>query len=853
MICAENIQINHQRNPIGISQDSLYISWIVTGAGKQTAYRVILEDSSKAIFYNTGKVVSGQMSCEIPVRLPFGEEITVRVLLWDEKNAEGKEKKAFCETGPALDSVPAKWINPEGNIDPETRQRASYLKKTFMLSKPGKGRIYGTAHGIFDVYLNGVHLDDRLLMPGTTQYDTRLALQTIDCTAALQEGENELIVTLGDGWYRGSLSNNLNLNVFGMDVALLLWVEKDGEVVCATDETWVASQSGPLGENDLKAGETYDARKEEINDWHAVTTEQFSLENLIYPESVPVRKMERFPAKLITTPAGETVLDFGVNIAGFVEFAIQGKAGQKLILTHGETLDENGNFTIENYRNPAKKDFMYQRVEYVCKEGLNRYCPTKTYFGFRYVKAEGDVQIHPQDFIAVAIYSDMPRTGYFSCGNADVNQLFENALRSMKGNFVDIPTDCPTREKDGWSGDAQAFVHTAMYLMDCYDVYAKWLRELADGQTEEGKIASVAPRRCIYEPGSLSALMDGSVGWSDAIEIIPTELKKRYGDGRIGENCYEAMKMWIGYLLNLAKEGRDKNKAKVPEELWPYFIDHGFLWGEWLEPGQESVSYMTNIMREGEPEVSTAYLSYGSRLVSEIALTVGKSEEAAFYADIADKAKTAYRLICTEDGKISGDRQCRYVRPVALGLLNEEEKQAAVDGLAQALKRNENKLNTGFLTTHDLCRVLTDYGYSDVAYDLLLQTECPGWLYSVQHGATSIWETWDAVREDGSVHDSHNHYSYGAVVSWLFDSVCGIRLENGQIIICPHPDKRLEHAEAVYDSPVGRIASKWRYDGLQVTYEIEIPENCTACIRLPGNEEAIVEAGKYKYQEEQKQ
>ncbi len=848
MIYAKNIQINHQKNPIGIASDSLYISWIMMGAKKQTAYQISLMDGKDFILYDTGKIASEKMSCSVCVKLPYKEKIKVLVLLWDEEGVEGEEREAFCEIGPELKNVTARWINPEGEIDPDIRQRASYLKKAFHVSKSCKGRIYATAHGIFDVYLNGIHLDDRLLMPGTTQYDTRLAVQTIDCTSAIKEGANEIVVTLGDGWYRGNLSNNLNRNVFGTDVALLLWVETDGEVVCKTDETWLASQSGPLGENDLKSGETYDARKETITDWHPVTIEDFDMSNLIYPESVPVRKMERFAATMITTPAGETVLDFGVNIAGYVEFSAFGKEGQRLVMTHGETLDENGNFTIENYRNPAKADFEYQKVEYTFKDGLNKYRPTKTYFGFRYVKIEGDVEIIPQDFTAVAIYSDMPRTGYFSCGDSDVNQLFENALRSMKGNFVDIPTDCPTREKDGWSGDAQAFVYTAMYLMDCYDVYAKWLRELAEGQMQNGKIASVAPRRCIYEPQSLSAFMDGSVGWSDAIEIIPTELKKCYGDNQIGEECYDTMKKWIDYLLILAQEGRDENKEKVPQELWPYFIDHGFLWGEWLEPGQESASYMQNIIQNGEPEVSTAYLSYGSRLVSEMALEMGKIEEADYYAQIAQKAKEAYRLICTEDGKINGERQCRYVRPVALDLLEEDEKQVAVDELAEVVRRNGNKLNTGFLTTHDLCRVLTDYGHSDTAYDLLLQTECPGWLYAVKHGATSIWETWDGVREDGTVHDSFNHYSYGAVVSWLMDSVCGIRLQDSNITICPHPDKRLGHAEAVYDSPVGRIASSWKYEGNNVTYSIEIPANNTAKIYLPQKDAIEVGPGEFVFE-----
>ncbi len=845
MIRAENIQINHQRIPMGIAPGNIRVSWIPVDATSQTAYQLILKNQKNEILYNSGKQETAATVCTVSACMPCKEKIAVFLKLWDENGQASEIAETWFETGPELSALQAKWINPEGKIDPKERKPASYLKKTFSVTKLGKGRIYATCHGIFDVYLNGIHLDDKVLMPGTSQYHTRLAVQTIDCTDALKMGENELIVTLGDGWYRGSLSNNLNLNTFGNDVALLLQLEVSGKPVCLSDESWLASQSGPLGLNDLKLGEHYDARKEAITDWHPVSLCKFKNNNLIYPESVPVRKQERFSATLLTTPAGETVLDFGVNLAGFVNFSLEAKAGQKLTLIHGEVLDENGNFTIENYRNPAKKDFYYQQVDYICKEGTNTYCPTKTYFGFRYVKVEADFAIDPAWFTAIAVYSDMPQVGWFSCGNADVNTLFENALRSMKGNFVDIPTDCPTREKDGWSGDAQAFVHTAAYLMDCYDVYAKWLRELAAGQERNGKLPSVAPKRGKWNP--LSAFMDGSVGWSDAIEIIPTVLKERYGDASIGEEVYEAMKKWVLYLLNLGKKTRKEHKNLVPKELWPYFVDHGFLWGEWLEPGVDTREYMTKLTQTGDPEVSTAYLCYGSRLVSQFARYLGKEKDAAFFADVSEKAKQAYRYISTQNGRITGDRQCRYVRPVALDLLCEEEKQQAVDALADAVRRNGNKLNTGFLSTNALCRVLTDYGNADTAYDLLLQTDCPSWLYAVKHGATSIWETWDGIREDGSVHDSMNHYSYGAVVSWLFDSVAGIRLENGKITICPHPDQRLGHAEAVYHSPLGKILSKWEYQGNSVIYTIEIPCNSTATICLPDREAITVQAGTHTF------
>lgn len=303
MIFADKIQINHQFSPVGISTDGLYVSWTVGGAKRQTGFQVSLYDG-KTVIYDSGRTESAQMSCTISMQLPYKAEISVCVRLWGENGDTGLRKTTF-ETGPDLKTLDAEWINPEGKINPKKRQRASYLKKIFSVERLGRGRIYATSHGIFDVYLNGVHLDDRLLMPGTTQYDTRLTMQTIDCTSALRIGKNELLVTLGDGWYRGCRGNNLDANVFGNDVALLLQLEIDGKTICVTGKEWLASQNGPLGYNDLTLGETYDAQKEEITDWQPVSVASFGTGNLIYPESVPVRKKETFSARLLMTPAGK--------------------------------------------------------------------------------------------------------------------------------------------------------------------------------------------------------------------------------------------------------------------------------------------------------------------------------------------------------------------------------------------------------------------------------------------------------------------------------------------------------------------------------------------------------------------
>jgi alpha-L-rhamnosidase len=733
----------------------------------------------------------------------------------------------------------AKWINPEISPNAGARQRASYLHRVFTAGTAKNAKLYITAHGIYNAYLNGVEVTDFLLSPGTQQYNKRLAVQEYDAGKYLKTGANEIVVTLGDGWYRGSMGNEMAVNNFGTDIALLCQIEIDGTVVLITDENWQASQSGPLGLNDMMKGEEYDARNEVITDWHTVTVADFGFDNLVRQSWPPVMAHETFPAKLFSAPNGDKILDFGQNFAGYAEFEINAKAGQTITLQHGETLDAEGNFTVENFQNPGNPH-CYQKVVYTCKDGLNRYRPTKCYFGFRYVKVESDVAITGKEFSGVAIYSDMPQTGFFTCGNEKVNQLFRNTLWSMKSNFVDVPTDCPTREKSGFSGDCQIFTDTAMYLMDCYPVYQRWLSEQRATQDERGCVKQIAPSY----PSKTLDHFDGSAGWCDSIEIVPYKLWRRYNDDMVVRENYDSLKRYLNFCLERNKTTREEYQW-LPADLQPFFADQGMHWGEWLEPGADMFANLMHIGQHGEPEVATAYLAYGCALASEMAAHLGKTEDAAYFSNAAEKAKQAYRAAFVKDGVIDSPRQCRYVRPIALNLLTEDEKRVNAGVLAQKIAENDYKLNTGFLTTSELCRALTDYGQAETAYRLLLQTECPGWLYSVERGATTIPENWDSIKADGSVASSFNHYSYGSIVGWLFDRVCGIQLEWGTITLRPFPNKALGRAEAVYHSPIGKIASSWEYDGDSIKFVFSVPT--PAKIVLPNDEKHDVPAGRHEF------
>ena len=736
----------------------------------------------------------------------------------------------------------AKWIDPELPHDPEQRQPASVLRSVFTAAKAETAILYITCHGLYEACLNGQRVSDFVLAPGTGDYARRLTVQACEVSDLLREGRNELTVTLGDGWYRGSVGIDGLCNYYGSDLALLCQLEVDGKAVLCSDETWEASQSGPTRENDLQQGERYDARMEEIRDWHDVTVRDFGYVNLAPTESVPILEQERFAGKLLTMPNGGTVIDFSQNLAGYTELRVTAKAGQMITLWHGETLDENGNFTQKNFDpGDRNKNGIPQKITYICKDGLNIYKPAFTIFGFRYAKIETEIDLEDAEFTAVAVYSQMPQTGFFECGNADVNRLFQNSLWSMRSNFCDIPTDCPTRERAGWTGDAGVFAPTAVYLMDCLPVLRKWLGECRAAQGDDGLVQNIAPVN--NKGGMISNMLQGSAGWGDACILVPWVLYEAYSDKTILEENYDMMCRWMRYCEKRAQKTRPHNLLNPYHK---YLVDEGFHFGEWCQPDVENGESMKKTMMLGAPEVATAYYYRSASVLAQIAGILGRPEDAEHYAAIAENAKKAYRYTCTKNGAIRSDRQCEYVRPVAFGLLESEEVQAAADELNRLVEKNNFHLNTGFLSTPDLCRVLADNGHAETAYKLLLQEDCPGWLYAVKKGATTIWETWDGVRADGTVHDSLNHYSYGAVSGWLFSGVCGIRLQAGRLTIkpCPHPS--LGFAKAEWRSPVGTIRSSWAYEGSYLNFDISVP--VPALIELPNGEKHEVKEGDCHYE-----
>lgn len=758
------------------------------------------------------------------------------------------------------------WITPElSESEDDKRPGAGTLRKRFTLeSVPEKGEIYITAHGLYEAYLNGKKISSDLLTPGCDEYDQRLQYQVYDISGSLKEGENELFVILGDGWYRGNNGIDGTRNLFGTDLSLLAEIYINDRPAVLTDDTWDGSMDGPILLADLELGEIYDARREKIENWHKarILTEApkpekglkqtgFGYDNLVPTKTLPVREQECLEGYLFKTPDGSWVYDFGQNLAGVTRIQIRNAAsGQKITLTHGESLDENGNFTITNFQ-PGERNQnggIAQKTVYICKDGDQEYQPRFSVFGFRYAKIETDLPFENLRVKAVAIYSDMKQTAFFECGEEKVNRLFKNSIWSMKSNFCDIPTDCPTRERAGWTGDAGIFAPTGLILLNSRPVWEKWLDNARVCQYNDGKMAYIIPTN--GKPGMISEMFSASVGWGDACILVPWAIYEVYGDPKVLQDNYEMMKKWVNFLEKRAKRNRIKGlwERKSSEK---YIIDTGMDYGEWNEPGSNVMETMKQASLHGQPEVATAYYAHSAHLLGQIAEILGEEKDAEHYYNLSYQVKKAYRKLVLSDGHIKSKRQCEYVRPIAFHLLNAVEEEKAAADLNQIIEENGYHLNTGFLSTPFLTSVLSDHGYTHTAYRLLLQEECPGWLYAVNKGATTIWETWDGIRDDGSVHDSLNHYSYGAISGWLIKGVCGIRYTHNELLICPKPDPSLGYAKGIFDSPKGRIVSSWRYERKafdtekQAVYHLEIPQGLEAKVLLPDGRRLTLGEGKY--------
>jgi alpha-L-rhamnosidase len=871
----KTLRTEYLENPLGIDARKPALSWLVFGERRnilQGSFQVQVAHSTadlargKDLLWDSGKVISDSTFVRYAaVDAQSRQRYFWHVRVWDQNDQPSNwSEPAWWEMG-LLDEKEwtADWIEVGWNEDPKVFNPCPFFRHSFRLDKAVRSaRLYITSHGLYEAYLNGQRVGDQVFTPGYTPYDKMLQYQVYDVTDLLQQGENALGAILGDGWYRGKVYINNKRNVYGTRLGLLamLMVETDdGQVLIATDPEWKAT-TGSIIKSDMKDGEIYDARLEmpgwctpvfDDRAWTSVRIAAHDKSCLVASMGVPVRCKETFHPKVIKTPKGETVLDFGQNLAGVVHFKVRGPKGTTVRLRHGEALDKEGNFTMENlFIFQPKETPFFQEVHYTLKgEGEEEYEPHFTVHGFRYVLLEGyPGELKPEDFYSVAIYSDMPQTGTFVCSDPLINQLHHNTEWSMKSNFLDLPTDCPQRERAGWTGDAQIFTPSASFLMDTRAFFRKWLTELRLEQRPDGFLGNFVPDPYRLNNDTIQSLTAGSSGWGDVAVLMPWALYQAYGDTAILENQYESMKAWVEHVR---RQARKMNWTKFFDpRTWfsrefrrrqQYIWDTGYHWGEWLEPGSGSnfIIGLEMIRRVlfGTAYVATAYYAHSARLLAKTAEVLGKQEEAHKYHALANQVKAAYVAeMIGKEGRIKPDKQASYVRVLAFDLAPDELKPVIAEHLMRQIRAAENHIGTGFLSTTYLCHVLAENGQLDLAYELLNQKTIPSWLYAVTRGATTIWETWEGIKADGTPWMSLNHYSPGAVVNFLHRKVAGIApTEPGykRFAIHPMPGGGLTGAKAAYESMQGLIVSEWKKENGQMLMNITIPANTRAVVTLP--------------------
>ncbi|MFI5195425.1 MAG: family 78 glycoside hydrolase catalytic domain, partial [Chitinophagales bacterium] len=652
--------------------------------------------------------------------------------------------------------------------------------------------LFITCHGLYEAFINGKKAGNGLLTPGFTSYNKRLQYQAYDVSTLIHPGKNVIGAMLGSGWYRGPLAWAGHDNIYGNDLALLAQLEihyTDGSAeTIISDDQWKTSK-GAILNSEIYNGETYDARKIQkdwmlpgFNDqgWTGASLKDYPFNNIIYTENQLIEKHETFkPVRIITTPKGDQVIDFGQNLVGWVRVTAQGKAGDEIRIFHAEVLDKAGNFYTANLRAAKQLD------TYILNgEGVEHFEPHFTFQGFRYIKIEGyPGEIKPENFTAVAIYSNMPVTGSFTTSNALINQLQHNIQWGQKGNFLDVPTDCPQRdERLGWTGDAQTFSRTAAFNMGVNEFFAKWLKDLSADQNPDGSVPHVIPN-------VLASSDAGSAGWADASTIVPWNMYLAYGDTSILKQQYPSMKAWVNYMKNRSQDN-----------LWKT----GGHFGDWLS--YQSPDDPARSANTDKYLIAQCFYAHSTQLLINTANQLGFKEDADFYTQLLKKIKTAFLdEYVTHGARMISNTQTAYVLALQFDMLPESLRPLAVERLVDNIKSYSDHLTTGFLGASYLCGVLTRFGHADMAYRLLLQETYPSWLYPVKMGATTIWERWDGEKPDSTFEDpgmnSFNHYAYGAIGDFMYRDVAGLDTDPAfpgykKIRIMPHPGGNFSYVQA---------------------------------------------------------
>ncbi len=822
-----NLQTEYKTTPMGMDEPNPRFFWELTGDSlRQTAYRITVRAEDGTAMWDSGKTLSSrtlQIEYAGKTLCAFTRYLwTVQV--WDENDTASGIAESWFETGFLLVTWRAKWLFASWgeSCNPVSR----FIRDFKVERKVVRARLYATALGIYDVFLNGEKLGDDLFKPGWTDYHTHVQYQAFDVTGQIRSGENTLAVTLADGWYvcKGYGRNPL----FSAELHLTC---EDGSVEkILTDENWKKYYIhilNPVRMSNLYKGEVCEAWEE--TDWkmpggdrvYAVTPGVADPENtpilanlqVVWNSGPVTRRMHKMlPVSITKRPNATWLVDFGQNFTGHEYFRLENTMqGSTIVIKHGEMLNPDGSLYVQNLR------LAWQRTVYTTgTHAVEEYEPQYTYYGFRYLEISGwpcDTMT-AENIYAYAVYSDLPETGSFHCSEPMLNQLFSNLVWGQRSNFLDVPTDCPQRdERQGWTGDIQVFANVATYNMSCPDFFTKWLEDLNCGQTADGAYGFIAPNpaKTIHNTGAS--------GWSDAAITTPALMLLKYSDTRLAKKYFRNMTAWLDWQIRKADGSCLVKNA---------------MFNDWL-----NIDAMMD-----ETYLSTACLGGMTRLLARIAEEIGENQEAQRLKQLFARIKQAF---CAEyfdaEGVLNRKTQTSAVMALHYDLCpSDEARKKTLEYLKQDILVTRNlHLSTGFLGTPLLLKTLTENGETDLAYDLLLQTTYPGWLYPVTQGATTVWERWNSWTEKDGFCDpemnSFNHYAYGAVGEWFYETICGIQPQYDsaahKFVLAPDPGKRLDHAAASYHSAYGRISSAWKREDSDIVWNFSVPVNTTAKLVIP--------------------